>query len=464
MISSLAWGKRNCAATTPQKHILSEQDAQEILIEAKLKVKNLKSYIKSVECDDQDKEISQKYNFDTYDDSSNSDNENDAFDQVFSNIQDLTMNEENSDYTDEDKNDLELCTTDHLIIATRIPEDEDDVTQLEYYVYEDVIDNLYIHHDIMLPSYALCLEWINYPSHSTDINSKHGNMIAVGTFEPEIEIWNLDYIDPVYPEWILGESKTKKSSQYTHTDAVLCLSWNHNQRQFLSSGSADTTIKLWDLSSSNSKTTKKKTSLSALRSFSIHTDKVQSIQWNPNHSPILASAGYDKLVCIVDTRQPNDATYFHLFNDPEVIKWNSFSDYQLVVSDESGIVSFIDTRNMSNNKKSKNGKISQLQAHEKAASCLDLSSFISSFMLTGSLDHKLKLWDIKSLDNPTCLVEKDFNIGKLFNAKFSLDSPFLIATAGNEGELTVWNLKEAIIDNSLVSIKQIMESRLSSTN
>lgn len=468
MISSLTWAKRACAAAIPQKHLLSEQEAQEILLETKLKVRELKSHTPTECNNDQDKEITQKYNFDDYDISGNSESEDDGFSKVFSNIQDLTMDDESdSDYTDdEDKKDLELCSTDHLIIATRIPED-DDVTQLEYYVYEDGLDNLYIHHDIMLPSYALCLEWINYSSskENTNTNNNHGNMVAVGTFDPEIEIWNLDYIDPVYPEWILGGSGSKKKSadsQYTHTDSVLCLSWNHNQKQFLVSGSADTTIKLWDLNSSISYNTKKKSSLSALRSFSNHKDKVQSIQWHPKQSPMLASAGYDKRVCVFDTRQPNDIIQFHLSNDPEVIKWDPFLDHQLIVSDESGTIHFLDTRNMSNNK-SKSASIFKFQAHEKAASCMDLSLFISSFMLTGSLDHTLKLWDIKNPTDPVCLVKRDFHLGKLFNARFSLDSPFLIALAGNEGELTVWNLKEATANESsnLLSVRQVMETRLS---
>ena len=68
-----------------------------------------------------------------------------------------------------------------------------------------------------------------------------GNYIAVGTFEPAIEIWNLDVLDPLEPTAILGgiieekkhmkKSKKKKNSALldlnvgSHEDSVMGLSW-----------------------------------------------------------------------------------------------------------------------------------------------------------------------------------------------------------------------------------------------
>ena len=93
--------------------------------------------------------------------------------------------------------------------------------------------------------------------------------MAIGSFDPHVEIWDLDLIDAVAPQIVLGPndptdlglsapSKKKKAgpariakrmNPETHVDAVMGLSWNAACPQFMATASADTTVKLWDLNS-----------------------------------------------------------------------------------------------------------------------------------------------------------------------------------------------------------------------
>ena len=69
-----------------------------------------------------------------------------------------------------------------------------------------------------------------------------GNLAIVGTFLPEIEIWDLDVINSIQPMMILGgeevqnQKKTKKFKKQnklkpeSHTDAVMSLSLNSHRR------------------------------------------------------------------------------------------------------------------------------------------------------------------------------------------------------------------------------------------
>jgi periodic tryptophan protein 1 len=39
---------------------------------------------------------------------------------------------------------------------------EDDLSHLDIFVYEEDEENLYVHHDIILPAFPLCLAWLDY--------------------------------------------------------------------------------------------------------------------------------------------------------------------------------------------------------------------------------------------------------------------------------------------------------------
>ena len=62
---------------------------------------------------------------------------------------------------------------------------------------------MYVHHDVPLPSFPLCL------AHG-DIGptGNAGNFCAVGTFSPGIEIWNLDVLNALEPSCVLGGEDT----------------------------------------------------------------------------------------------------------------------------------------------------------------------------------------------------------------------------------------------------------------
>lgn len=174
---------------------------------------------------------------------------------------------------DEDADDNEIRPTDSLFVVAMT---DDDDSSLEVQLYSEE-GNLYTHHDIFLPDFPLCLAWMDCPPFLVDgAQSGVGNYVAVGTFSPAIEIWNLDVLDPLEPSAVLGGmlDKPKKKSKAgkkqkpqfkpgSHTEGVLSLSWNKHARQALASGSADTFLKVWDV-----------TTHQCSHTFTSHKDKV----------------------------------------------------------------------------------------------------------------------------------------------------------------------------------------------
>lgn len=107
------------------------------------------------------------FDLDTYDaDGKDSEGEQDPTARLFSNIGTLSVPPEADPYltlgddeNDSDEEDLRVLPTDNLIIAART---EDDVSQVEVYVYERGEANLYVRNDWMVPGMPLCMEWLDF--------------------------------------------------------------------------------------------------------------------------------------------------------------------------------------------------------------------------------------------------------------------------------------------------------------
>ena len=172
-----------------------------------------------------------------------------------------------------------------------------------------------------------------------------GNMVAVGTFDPDIEIWDLDLLESMYPDAILGagadkgkevttppkkgKKKKKKRGKGVndkfHVDAVMCLSANRLQRNLLLSGSADSTVKLWDLTSGSTS--------SCVKSYSLHTDKVSAVQWHPTEAFYALSGSYDRFVSAADFRTADGkGAKWKFDSDIEGVKWDPHDSNYFYVS------------------------------------------------------------------------------------------------------------------------------------
>lgn len=108
--------------------------------------------------------------------------------------------DEFSDSEDE-KDDFTVRKSDSLIVAATADED---FSNLEVYLYDHSSQDLYVHHEIILGAMPLCLQWLNH------WQGKKCNYIIVGTFLPEIEIWNLDS-ESAEPVAILGSLEKSES-------------------------------------------------------------------------------------------------------------------------------------------------------------------------------------------------------------------------------------------------------------
>lgn len=92
--------------------------------------------------------------------------------------------------------------------------------------------------------------------------------------------------------WDTRNPHTNKPSHTltAHGSEVNCIAFNPFCEFILATGSADTTVALWDLRNLKSK----------LHSLEGHTDEIFQVQWSPHHETILASSGSDRRLHVWD--------------------------------------------------------------------------------------------------------------------------------------------------------------------
>merc|ERR550534_1339806 len=87
-------------------------------------------------------------------------------------------NKEDDPYVDlkkmkeEDEEEQRIKPDDNLFVVGKM---EDEFSCLDVYVYNEEEDNMYVHHDIILKSFPLCLEWLSYDA---ALEGKSGNYVA----------------------------------------------------------------------------------------------------------------------------------------------------------------------------------------------------------------------------------------------------------------------------------------------
>lgn len=476
MITTTAWVRRGVAAQFPSKYEIDEEEMGRISKLARMQLEEAQEGLsaaqdEAMEEDDKDEDsiegsgkqeaqsgagtgskgtedddVLKEFDLDTYDDDEVDDDGEKA--TMFGNVQSLAYHQPNEEDPylvipdDEDKNEerdeLQIMPTDNLLLAGKV---EDEVAHLEVYVYEDKADNLYVHHDIMLPGIPLCLEWLDVPVGGKPNEERTtGNFVAVGTMEPDIEIWDLDVVDSMYPNAILGQGgqdkddkpkKSKKKSKANdeyHTDSVLALAANREHRNLLASASADRTVKLWDLNTT-----------SCAKSYSHHTDKVCSLDWHPKESTVLLSGSYDRTIVAADMRSPDTKARWGVDSDVENVRWDPHDPNYFYVTTDGGMVYRYDIRNVPATP-AESKPVWSLQAHDASVSSFDINRTIPGFLVTGSTDKEVKLWNVEN-DKPSLVVTRKLDVGKVFSTAFAPDPEvsFRLAVAGSKGIVQIWD-------------------------
>lgn len=381
----------------------------------------------------------------------------------------------NGIYDPVELDELKIRPTDALLVAAK---SGDEASHLEYHLLDDNPDdsdddtteyhpNTYVHHDMVLPAIPLCAA---FSTMETD-SGKH-NLVAVGMFTPGIDIWDVDSVNALMPVQTLGgfdleagskasraTGKKKKSSKKprlplkedSHEEAILSLSWNKVQSEYLASGSADNTVKVWDVESAHCACT-----------LSHHTDKVQSVAFHPSEESVLLTGSFDRSVHIVDVREQKSVGSWTVDADVESCHWlpTGNNENKVLVATELGTLFLFDKRVLPTNSTTASEPIVKWSAHTGAASALTVSPDIPGTFISGGIDKRVKMWSMteakagSSKTVPKLLLDIPSKVGSVFSAALcpassaaqpsapegNKFSPFVLAYGGQTGNVEVVDL------------------------
>lgn len=242
-----------------------------------------------------------RYNLDDYDEDDESENDEGGGGLKLTGLSFYSSNRQDpylskDDQSSDDESDISIAPHDNLIALGKV---HGEFYSLEVWVSNVANGSLYCHHDTILPSCPLAIEWVGFDPGQSD----SANLVAIGNLTANIELWDLDVVNTLEPAFTLKGKQKRKRKEKTakkaetsrgHKDAVLALSWNTNRQELLGSASADSSVGVWDLSHGT-----------AVSFLANHGDKVQAVQWHPVEDQLLVSGCYDGCVRLFDCRAPS---------------------------------------------------------------------------------------------------------------------------------------------------------------
>jgi periodic tryptophan protein 1 len=224
----------------------------------------------------------------------------------------------------------------------------------------------------------------------------------------------------------------------------MALSWNPFHKQVIASGSADATVKLWDVTKAG---TKNYENCNA-STFTHHSNKVQAVAWNPKEGTLLASGSFDRTVSILDARSSgsqSNVKSVKIKADCEALAWDPFHSERLTVVTEDGTICCWDVRKFETLKPLWSFTASEFGG----VNDLCYNPQVPGLMVTCSIDKHVSLWDThvnqgetkgKVWSSPRLCGQKDMCVGKLYSVSFYPSSPWLLGCGGSGNQLALWDM------------------------
>uniref|UniRef100_A0AC35UD40 WD_REPEATS_REGION domain-containing protein n=1 Tax=Rhabditophanes sp. KR3021 TaxID=114890 RepID=A0AC35UD40_9BILA len=366
----------------------------------------------------EDDETAQKYKFANYE-SEVAPPPIGAVTKIFSDKPDPYLTGADEEEKD-DLADLEVHENENLVAF--VLNDLDD-SELCFSNFNHVNFHSFVRNSTMLDKPPLVIKYLH-----PDASEKDGNitLVAVGYYEPVIELWDVNIIDGAAPVYSLGKNlsksqkKNKELCATTHLEAVTTLAWSPNMGHVLASGSVDKRVILWDISSETAATI-----------YSFFGEEIQTLSWHPFEIGVLLVGTVANNLYLINCGQDmtgESAVKFAIDEECEIeaIDWDRQNPFLFYVSDATGnLYTFNSTIS--------GGYQSKVKSHDNPTNVVLASRTIGGLVVSAGYGDII-VWkaDVNGV------LTKVFNvkslIGTIFSGDFCPENNNVLGFAGNEGE------------------------------
>ena len=254
-------------------------------------------------------------------------------------------------------------------------------------------------------------------------------------YQLKIKMWPLSQPFPIpakvkiiyYPDWEIRQFPDAQTEEFAHTGDILCVAFSSNGETVIS-GSADTTLKLWNINTGK-----------IIKTFFGHEEPVLSAAFSPDGKMII-SGSMDKTLKLWDVESGNIIQTFS-GHDNQVASVAFFPNGKKVISgsaDTTLKIWDIETGRFLKN----------LRGHLDTVTCVAFSS--QGKIISGSADGTLKLWDHNGEYLDTFSGHEKGDTSEVFSVAFSPNTETTVISGGADGSLKLWNVEaESILKTFL---------------
>lgn len=234
------------------------------------------------------------------------------------------------------------------------------------------------------------------------------------------------------------------------------LSWNPHEAGKLATGTADMSVRLWDLKSITSKSNIVK----AARKYTHHTAIVNDVQYHPMHSSLIGTVSDDYTLQIIDVRQAEtdrSSTVGRGHTDcVNALAFNHASEYILATASADKTIGIWDLRNLKD-------KLHSLEGHVDAVTSLAWHPHEEAILGSGSYDRRVIFWDLSRVGEeqlpddqedgpPELLFMHGGHTNHLADFSWNQNEPWVVCSAAEDNLIQIWKVAEAIVGKDLDDI------------
>lgn len=256
-------------------------------------------------------------------------------------------------------------------------------------------------------------------------------------------------------DWSKHPSKPKADGAFEpdlvlkgHSKEGYGLAWNPHQEGHLISGSDDSMICSWDISTA----TKSSHILEPRAVYTAHTSVVEDVAFHLHHANLFGSVGDDAKLMIWDMRESRYDKAKHVVDahskEINCIAFNPFSEYIFATGSADKTVALWDMRSLKT-------KLHSLEGHGEEVYQVVWSPFNETVLASASSDRRVNVWDLSRIGleqnaedaedgPPELLFIHGGHTAKIADFGWNANDSWVMASVAEDNVLQVWQMAENI--------------------